>query len=79
MTPSRFGGPTAGQRPHGIGLHRQADPGLIPAGAALDQLDVPGAVAQRQVEAQPGDPAADNEYALGSQRRPPIPACARRG
>ncbi|HTQ89337.1 MAG TPA: hypothetical protein VMK84_07565 [Streptosporangiaceae bacterium] len=62
----------AAQRPHRVGLHGQAGPGLVPARAALGEFDVPGAVAQRQAEAQPGDPAADNEYPLGDQRHPPI-------
>jgi hypothetical protein len=65
-------GAEAAKRPHGIGLHRQARPGLIPAGAALGQLDLPGAFAQGQVEAQPGDAAAGDEHPLRSQRRPPI-------
>jgi hypothetical protein len=65
-------GTEAAKRPHGVGLHRQAGPGLIPAGAALGQLDLPGALAQGQVEAQAGDAAADDEHPLRSQRRPPI-------
>ena len=64
-------GAEAAKRPHGVGLHRHG-PGLIPAGAALGQLDLPGALAQGQVEAQAGDAAADDEHPLRSQRRPPI-------
>ena len=68
----RGAGAEATKRPHGVGLHRQAGPGLIPGGAALGQLDLPGALAQGQVEAQAGDAAAGDEHPLRSQRRPPI-------
>jgi hypothetical protein len=58
----------AAQRPHGVGLHRQAGPWLIPAGAAFDQIDLPGALAQSQVKAQARDPAPHDEHPPGSQR-----------
>jgi hypothetical protein len=60
------GGPQAAQRPHRVGLHRQ--PGAEPARprVALDQVHPPRPVAQPTVQAQAGDPAADDQYPRAS-------------
>ena len=46
----------AAQRPHRVGLHGQAGPGLVPARAALGEFDVPGASRSARLRLSPAIP-----------------------
>jgi hypothetical protein len=56
------GGTESAQRAHGVGLHRQPGAEPAPPRVALDQLHLPRPAPQRQIQAQAGDPAADDQH-----------------
>jgi hypothetical protein len=56
------GGAQTAQRPHRVGLHRQAGAEPARTRVALDQVHPPRPVVQRTMQAQAGDPAADDQY-----------------